>query len=145
MRPAAAAIAVLALATGPAPAADGAALYRDHCGACHGENAEGTPNLAPPLVSAVVRAAVAAGRGDYLPRVVLTGLAGRIVVEGQAFVSAMPPQPGLTDEEIAAIATYVLSGLNGLAAQVGPADVATLRAAPVAMTELMAQRGAFAP
>ncbi len=133
------------VAAGPALAEDGAALYAEYCAACHRPEGQGTAGLAPPLVSGVLKRA---GEGDalaYVPRVILEGLWGPIVSEGQHFVSAMPGHATLTDAEVAAIATHVLGGLNGLAVSVTQDEVASLRANAKSHAALRALRQSFAP
>ena len=68
--------------------------------------------LAPPLAKAEWVAHDHAEARDYLPLVILNGLAGPIVAGGKTFMSAMPPQKQHSDEEIAALATYVFTTLN---------------------------------
>jgi mono/diheme cytochrome c family protein len=94
-----------------AVAADGPALFKQHCAVCHQETAVGTVGLAPPLLGEHWQRLGA--QRQYLPTVVLKGLAGQIKVGNQNFVSAMPSFAGqLGDEDLAAITTH-LRGLQG--------------------------------
>ena len=134
---------VMMLATtcgGVAAAEDGVQLFNDNCSACHQKQGQGTPNLAPPLNSPILKAAVKAGEADYPVKVVLNGLAGKITVNGQPLISAMPAQADLSDGQIVAIVAHVLRDLNGIdiaAADLpGPEAVARLRQTPVAHAEL---------
>jgi len=83
--------------------ADGAALFKEQCVACHQETGQGVPDQFPPL----------AGNHDlFLDRafpalVLLYGMEGRIEVAGKAFDAAMPPFGHLSDAEIAALVRYV--------------------------------------
>ena len=52
----------------------------------------------------------------YLPLVTLNGISGKIVAGGKTFMSAMPPQKQHSDDELAAIAAYVVGTLNPPAA-----------------------------
>ena len=137
------AAAVLLLAAGSAQAADGEGLFNEYCSACHQKGGIGTPGLAPPLVSDIL-ARAAANRPDYVPLVVLNGMSGRIEVAGQMFFSAMPAQPQLPDENIAAIASYVLGSLNGGSVLIDAAKVAALRNPKVGHAELRNLRAEFA-
>lgn len=94
------------LAAGAVQAApDGAALFAQHCAACHQADGSGTVGLAPAL------------KGDhwgrlgaersYLPTVLTHGLSGPIKVNGQAFSGSMPSFAALDDETLAAIAGHV--------------------------------------
>jgi mono/diheme cytochrome c family protein len=92
-------------------AADGAALFGQHCAACHQADASGAVGLAPALKGAHWQK-LGADRG-YLPTVITHGLSGPIQVNGQPFVGSMPAFGGqLDDAAIAAIATH-LRGLQG--------------------------------
>jgi mono/diheme cytochrome c family protein len=141
-------VAMLAVTCGGAAAADdGTQLFINNCSACHRQHGEGTPNLAPPLVSPVLKAAVKAGAADYPAKVVLNGLSGPITINGQPFVSAMPARAELSDAEIAAIVAHVLVDLNGIAAEGAglpdAAAVAALRQTPVGHAELRGLRKGF--
>lgn len=115
----------------PAWAADGAALFKQHCAICHQDSAAGTPGLAPSLLGPHWQK-LGAERG-YLPTVLLKGLSGSIKVNGQPFVGNMPAMaPTLDDAALAAVANH-LRGLQGAAADNKPftaAEFAELRAAP---------------
>jgi mono/diheme cytochrome c family protein len=109
-----------------ARAADGAAIYADTCQACHQEGGVGAPGLAPPLVSPIL-ANAAARQKDYPALVVVRGLTGSLTLAGgTVFSGAMPPQQALSDEEVAAVVTYVF-GLNHATATLTAADVARVR------------------
>lgn len=102
---------MLACVCGPALAADGAALFAQHCAACHQADGSGTVGLAPSL-KGEHWAKLGADR-SYLPTVLVHGLAGPIKVNGQNFVGVMPPFGAqLDDAVLAAIATH-LRGLQG--------------------------------
>ena len=134
-------VAMLAAMCGSAAAAEDAAkLFVGHCSACHQKHGQGTPNLAPPLVSPILKASVAKGEADYAAKVVVNGLSGKITINGQPFISAMPARVELSDAQVAAVVTYVLKDLNGI--DVKPSDlpdaarIAALRKAPVSHAEL---------
>jgi len=75
------------------------------CVACHQANGKGLPGQFPPLIRTDWVLEPEPGR---LIRAVLDGLSGPIQVEGQSYNGAMVPWRGaLTDEEIAAVLTYV--------------------------------------
>jgi mono/diheme cytochrome c family protein len=107
--------ALVVAATSPAAArADGAALYAQHCAACHQADGTGTVGLAPSL-KGEHWAKLAADRG-YLPTVLVHGLSGAIKVGAQTFVGSMPPfGPQLDDAALAELATHVRK-LQGAAA-----------------------------
>jgi mono/diheme cytochrome c family protein len=129
------------LAAGPSAwAADGAALFKQHCAVCHQDSAVGTVGLAPSLLGEHWQR-LGAERG-YLPTVLLRGLSGPIKVAGGSFNGNMPAFAGaLDDETLAAVATH-LRGLQGAAA--GPpyaaADFAEARTRPGNPAQTRAQR-----
>jgi mono/diheme cytochrome c family protein len=105
----------------PASSSDGGALYLQHCSSCHGTDGSGMSGVFPPLAGdpAVTgdsrRAIVAVARGER----------GRIVVNGVAYDGVMPGWSGdLSDEQIAAIVTYVRGAFHNHAPPVSAADVA---------------------
>ncbi len=103
-----------ALCAAPAWAADGAALFQQHCATCHQASAAGTVGLAPGLLGPHWQRLGA--ERSYLPTVLLKGLSGMIKVDGQTFVGSMPAMaPTLDDEALAAVANH-LRGLQGAAA-----------------------------
>ena len=75
------------------------------CVACHQANGKGLPGQFPPLVKSDWVLEPEPGR---IIRAVLDGLSGPIKVEGQSFNGAWClGESALTDEEIAAVLTYV--------------------------------------
>lgn len=118
------------LVLGPVQAqtVDGAALFGQHCAACHQASGAGTPGLAPAL-----RGAHWARLGQeprYMASVVLNGLSGPILVDGQRFVGAMPSFAAtLTDTELAAVLDHVVRLQERQAPPWDAAGVAAVRAA----------------
>ncbi len=103
--------ALLVAAGAAAQAADGVALFKQHCAVCHQENAGGTVGLAPTLLGEHWQRLGA--ERQYIPMVMLKGMSGTIKVAGQPFSGSMPPfAPQLNDDDLAAIATH-LRGLQG--------------------------------
>jgi cytochrome c553 len=108
---------------------DGDQLYVEQCAACHEEDGRGVPGIYPPLADRIGRFAELPEGRAYLARVVIHGLFGPIRVEDRPYDGLMPPQPDLSDAEIAAILNHVLAGLSP---EQLPADFAPLSAAEVA-------------
>ena len=87
-------------------APNGAALFAQHCAACHQADGSGTVGLAPAL-KGEHWLRLGADR-NYLAQVVTHGLSGLIVVNGQRFVGSMPAFAGqLNDAQLAALASHV--------------------------------------
>lgn len=94
------------------------------CAACHGQNGEGTA-LAPPLAgSEWVKGPV-----SNLIRIQLRGLEGPIKVAGKDYniVGGMAALNYQTDEQIAAVLTYVRNSFGNKAPAVSPDEVKALR------------------
>lgn len=123
--------AVLGLAATQAVcAADGIALFAQHCANCHQADASGTVGLAPTLKGAHWER-LGADRG-YLLAVVLHGLAGPIRIDGLPFVGAMPGfAPQLDDLQVAAVSSHLrmLQGAKD-ATPYSADEVKTARALP---------------
>jgi nitrite reductase (NO-forming) len=105
--------------------AAGRVLYNGTCSVCHQQNGEGLANVFPPLA-----------KSDYLMadkrraiEIVMNGLTGPVTVNGVDFNSVMPPMSQLNDDEIANILTFVLNSWGNEDGEIGPDDVAAVRAA----------------
>ena len=107
-------------------AVDGAQIYT-RCATCHQVNGQGLPGTYPPLANSAI------ANGDpVVPVAVIThGLQGPIEVDGKQFNSVMPPygtgQP-LSDDEIAAVLTYVRTSFGNSSGAVTAQQVADARA-----------------
>ena len=78
----------------------------------------GVPGVFPPLAG---NRRVQEGDGSYVAKTIIRGRSGEIHVHGKVFNAIMPPvgtQQGLSDAEIAAVASYVRSAWGNKAATV---------------------------
>jgi len=114
----------VAAVTNTSSADHGKQVYERICTTCHQPDGRGLPGVFPPLA-----------KSDFLMndperavRVLLEGLQGPITVNGQAFNGVMPDF-SLTDDEIAAVLSYVRSNFGNAGPQVAPAEVRRIRAA----------------
>jgi mono/diheme cytochrome c family protein len=134
------------VATGTPAAGSGEQLYQ-RCVTCHQANGQGVPGAFPPLAGSEFATAA----NPAVPiRVVLHGMQGPVTVGGQQF-SGMMPQYGtgiaMTDQEVAAVLTYVRQSFGNNASAITPEQVAAERAAqrtatgPVTAEELHAMMG----
>jgi mono/diheme cytochrome c family protein len=93
------------------------------CVTCHQANGEGMKGAFPPL----------AGAGDAMgdctqhAGMIINGLQGKIEVLGVEYNGVMPPQPGLSDLEIAAVITYERSSWGNDYGACMPDQVAAAR------------------
>ena len=81
----------------------GKAVFSTLCAACHQSTGLGQDGLAPPLADSEW----VLGPESRLIRIVLQGVRGQIAVGGTEFRLEMPALSTLSDEDIAAILTYV--------------------------------------
>ena len=87
-------------------APDGPALFAQHCAACHQADGQGTVGLAPALKGPHWQR-LGSDRA-YLPQVLVHGLSGLIVVNGERHVGSMPAFGAqLDDDSLAAVANHV--------------------------------------
>jgi mono/diheme cytochrome c family protein len=118
----------------------GKQVFQNNCAMCHQADAQGTPGLAPPLKGAQW-AGLAAVR-TYVPGVLLAGMNGQISLDSGNFIGVMPPQNRLSDEEIAAVSNYLVSGINAQAdwKPLAASEVAGLRQSTPSVASLRALR-----
>ena len=95
------------------------------CQACHGPTGEGVPGLAPPLANSEW----VQGPIENLIRIQLRGLTGPISVAGVDYNLPVPmiAQAFQTDEQIAAVLTYVRNSFGNKGSAVTPEQVKAFR------------------
>lgn len=93
------------------------------CMQCHQDTGKGIPGTYPPLVGSPV----VLGDPATPIRILLHGLQGEITVEGGTFNGQMPSWDRFSDEQIAAVLTYVRNSWSNSAPAVDPKLVATIR------------------
>jgi nitrite reductase (NO-forming) len=104
--------------------ARGKAVFMGTCSTCHQLEGQGIASVFPPLA-----------KSDFLMadarrsiRIVLAGLQGEVVVNGQKYNNVMPPLANFTDHEIADVLTYVRNSFGNSATPIGVEEVAEARA-----------------
>jgi mono/diheme cytochrome c family protein len=113
-----------------AAAGSGEQLYQQRCVSCHQADGQGLAGAFPPLAGSEY--ALAANKAVPI-RIVLHGMQGPVTVKGVQYNGVMPPGGAgiaLSDEEAAAVLTYVRSAWGNNASAVTPQEVASERAAP---------------
>ena len=107
------------------PADWGATLFQVNCAMCHEASGQGIAKVFPPLAGS-----------DFLMadkerdiRIVIEGLSGPIKVKGADYNNVMPAPPGVTDDQIAAILTYVRNSWGNQGEAVTTAEVTKIRTA----------------
>ncbi|MDQ2663531.1 MAG: cytochrome c [Candidatus Eremiobacteraeota bacterium] len=104
-------------------AANGAQIYANNCSSCHQATGKGVPGNFPPLAGN----AVVTGDVAKVASILKYGLNGKIDVGGKTYNGMMPAWSGqLSNDQIAAVLTYVRSSWGNHA---GPVTVAQVAAA----------------
>src|SRR5258708_27537644 len=107
------AVCALALAAGASTArAEGKSIFVANCAVGHQPDGKGAPGVYPPLAGSVGRDVALKDGRNYLIDVLSFGMGGKIESGGDSFEGDMPPWPQLSDDDIAQVLTYVLTGLN---------------------------------
>jgi len=101
----------------------GRVLFLGTCSTCHQMEGQGIPKVFPPLA-----------KSDYLMAdkkrsidVLLNGLSGKVMVNGQEFASVMPPMSHMADDELANILTFVRNSWGNSGDAVSAAEVTQVR------------------
>src|SRR4030088_426725 len=109
----------------PDPKVLGKKLFSANCVTCHQANGQGQPGQFPPLAGSEF---VLGDASNRLIAIVLKGLQGQVQVKGQAFNNAIPAWEGqYTDQQQAAIVSYVRSDWGTNAPEIPPEAVKTMR------------------
>jgi mono/diheme cytochrome c family protein len=115
-------------AAAPEPAANenplGEKVYKQYCFACHQMDGRGVPGNFPPLI----KTDWVNGEKERLIKLVINGMEGPIQVNGEVYNSVMTPHGFLSDEEIAAVLTYVRSNFENNSSAVTVEEVQQIRA-----------------
>ncbi|SDG74081.1 Cytochrome c [Dyadobacter soli] len=80
----------------------GQQLYMTHCANCHQAEGKGMSNLYPPIAGSSIMSDKA-----RVACIIQYGMSDTIVVNGKKFSRPMPPNPKLTEIEIAEIVSFV--------------------------------------
>jgi len=124
--------------------ADGAAVFDANCAFCHQGGGVGVLGQFPRLAGRAGAIAAKPKGKAYLPKVVLNGISGRIVVDGEQILGIMPALDTLSDDDIAAVLTYV-TGLDHKPVNYTAAEIKAARAQPkVSPTDMAARHAALA-
>jgi mono/diheme cytochrome c family protein len=118
--------------------ADGLAVFNNNCAVCHQEGGVGVPGQFPRLAGRVGTIAANPDGRKFLPKLLLSGMSGRVSVDGEQIIGIMPSFDTLSNADIAAVLTYV-SGLNHKPAAFTPAEVKFARGQPKRSPTEMAQ------
>ena len=122
-------------------AADGAQLFATHCAMCHQSTGSGVPGQFPPLKGRIHQIAATPEGKTYVIHVLLNGLAGSLKAGGMSYMGYMPSMAAMSDDDIAALLSYV-SALSGDAS--APAftadEIKSARATPLQPGQILEER-----
>lgn len=103
----------------------GRAVYENVCALCHNSDGMGKPGQAPSFV----KSDWVLGSPARLIRIPLAGLSGPITVNGQEWNLSMPAMgAALSDEDMAAVLTYMRQSWGNDASEITPEQVQAVRA-----------------
>ena len=128
------------VATMGGAAADGAQIFDNSCAFCHQAGGVGVPGQFPRLAGRVGAIASKPEGKTFLPQILLNGMSGRITVDGEDILGIMPAFDSLSDEDIAAVLTY-LTGLDHAPVAYTAEEIKQARAQPkLSPTDVAAER-----
>ncbi|MEO9063543.1 MAG: cytochrome c [Burkholderiaceae bacterium] len=117
--------------SGATAAVDGKQLFGSKCAACHQATGQGVPGVFPPLAGSEW----VAGDEKILINILLHGVMGELQVKGGTYKGAMPAWKAMSDNELAAVMTYIRSEWGNQAAAIKPDSVKAQREATKTRTE----------
>jgi len=102
----------------------GKVVYVATCQTCHQVDGGGVPRMNPPLI----KTKYVLGDKKELITILLKGKNDPIEIDDDEFHNPMPPQPTLTDQQIADVLTFVRNSFGNKASAVTPTEVKNVRA-----------------
>jgi mono/diheme cytochrome c family protein len=126
---------------GAAATVDGKQVYGAKCAACHQGSGLGVAGVFPPLAASewVI------GDEKILANILLHGVNGEMVVKGITYKGAMPAWNSLSDDELAAVLTYIRSEWGNAAPPIKPETITSQRELTKARTEPYAGGSSIKP
>ena len=124
--------------------ADGAQVFDTSCAFCHQAGGVGVPGQFPRLAGRAGEIASKPEGKKFLPQVLLNGMSGRVSVDGEQILGIMPGFDSMSDDDMAAVLTY-LTGLDHTPVAFSADDIKAARAQPrLAPGDVAAQRADLA-
>jgi mono/diheme cytochrome c family protein len=102
---------------------NGLSIYKAHCFACHQTTGTGIKGLYPPLADNKT----VTGDKNQLITILLNGMSGEIVINGEKYNQVMIPHNFLNDKQIADVLTYIRNSFGNQANQITAAEVKKMR------------------
>ena len=101
----------------------GEKIFNVYCAACHQKDGKGASGRFPTLAGTDW----VTGDKKRLIGVILNGLEGNIVVNGETFINAMPQHSFLSNEETANVLTYIRQNFGNNASEITASEVKEIR------------------
>ena len=98
-------------------------VFRKYCATCHQQDGKGIEGAFPSLHASEW----VSGDKGRLIRLVLRGMQGPILVNGVSYNNVMTPHDFLTDDQIAAVLTFVRQEFDNDSEPVDSSEVASVR------------------
>ena len=118
-------------AVGAVSAVDGKQVFGAKCAACHQATGLGVAGVFPPLADSEW----VLGDDKRLINILLHGVNGVMVVKGVQYKGAMPAWKSMSDEELAAVMTYIRTDWGNKAPAITAVAVKAQREATASRTE----------
>jgi len=104
--------------------AEGKKVFTNNCQMCHQPNGEGIAGVFPPLAkSDYLQKLASATNRDKLIAIPRNGLSGPIKVNNADYNNVMPGLSQMTDEEVAAVLTYITNSWDNTAPAISVEEV----------------------
>lgn len=103
--------------------AGGEKVFNMYCATCHQKDGKGASGRFPPLAGTDW----VTGNKDRLINIILNGMQGNIVVNGETYINAMPQHGFLSDQEVANVLTYIRQNFGNEASEVSATEVRRMR------------------
>ena len=101
----------------------GAKVYQQYCMSCHQADGGGVPRMTPPLVNTEY----VTGDKKRLISILLKGLNEPIIVNDEEYYNPMASFSFLSDQQIAAVLTYIRTRFNNKSTSVSVQEVSLVR------------------
>jgi mono/diheme cytochrome c family protein len=107
----------------PAKVTPGAKLYQQYCMSCHQADGGGVPRMTPPLVNTEY----VTGDKKRLISILLKGLNEPIIVNDEEYYNPMASFSFLSDQQIAAVLTFIRTQFDNKSTSVSVQEVSLVR------------------
>jgi mono/diheme cytochrome c family protein len=101
----------------------GQLVYTSKCVTCHQPDGSGSSGLNPPLIKT---SGIQGGKQELI-ELVIRGSSRHTGMDGQKYQNIMPPNPEMTDDDIANVLTYIRKNFGNKASVVKVSEVKAAR------------------